>query len=119
VPLHRWRIWKRGYNQAALIASALSKRSGIPAELDLLRRTRATPPLLGLSRRERALAVRGAFAVRDQDRARLSGKRAILVDDVFTSGATGDACARALSRAGAQSVAIICWARVIAAARDS
>src|SRR5919107_249666 len=53
VPLHRWRIWKRGYNQAALIASALSRRSGIPAELDLVRRIRATPPLRGLGRRER------------------------------------------------------------------
>jgi len=113
VPLHRWRIWKRGYNQAALIASALSRRSGIPAELDLLRRTRATPPLRGLGRRERALTVRGAFAVPEATRARLRGRHVILVDDVFTSGATAGACARALRRAGALSVAILAWARVV------
>jgi ComF family protein len=118
VPLHRWRIWKRGYNQAALIATALSRRTLIPAELDLLRRTRATPALKGLNRRERALAVRGAFAVRAQDRPRLEGKVAILVDDVFTSGATADACARALQRGGAAGIEMICWARVIATAED-
>jgi ComF family protein len=113
VPLHRWRIWKRGYNQAALIASALSRRSGIPAELDLLRRTRATPPLKGLGRRERALTVRGVFAVAKEDRPRLKGRHVILVDDVFTSGATAGACARTLRRAGARSVAVLTWARVV------
>jgi len=113
VPLHRWRIWKRGYNQAALIASALSARSGIPAELDLLRRTRATPPLKGLGRRERALTVRGVFAVAKEDRPRLKGRHVILVDDVFTSGATAGACARTLRRAGARSVAVLTWARVV------
>jgi ComF family protein len=114
VPLHRWRIWKRGYNQAALIASALARRTALSAELDLLRRTRATPPLKGLGRRERALAVRGAFEVRPEARARLAGRRAILVDDVYTSGATASACARTLRRAGASSVEVLCWARVVA-----
>jgi ComF family protein len=118
VPLHRWRIWKRGYNQAALIASALSKGTQIPAELDLLRRTRATPALRGLNRRERALAVRGAFVVPEGDRPRLKGRTAILVDDVFTSGATADACARALQRGGAARVEMVCWARVIATSED-
>jgi ComF family protein len=113
VPLHRWRIWKRGYNQAALIASALSRRTGLSAELDGLRRTRATPPLRGMGRRERALAVRGAFEVRKAARDRLRGRRVILIDDVFTSGATASACARVLRRAGAQSVEILCWARVV------
>jgi ComF family protein len=113
VPLHRWRIWKRGYNQAALIASALSRRSGIACELDLLRRTRATPPLRGLGRRERALTVRGVFAVAKEDRPRLKGRHIILVDDVFTSGATAGACARTLRRAGARSVAVLTWARVV------
>ena len=115
VPLHRWRIWRRGYNQAALIASSLSRRSGLPAALDLLRRTRATPPLRGLGRRERALAVRGAFKVPPEARPFLAGRRVILVDDVYTSGATASACARALKRAGAASVEILCWARVVAA----
>jgi ComF family protein len=114
VPLHRWRIWARGYNQAALIASALARRTGGRAELDLLRRTRSTPPLRGLGRRERALAVRGAFQVPLAARARLAGRRVVLVDDVYTSGATASACARTLKRAGAASVETLCWARVVA-----
>jgi ComF family protein len=113
VPLHRWRIWRRGYNQAALIASALARRSGLAAELDLLRRTRATPPLRGLGRRERALAVSGAFALAPGAKARLSGRRIVLVDDVYTSGATASACAKVLKRAGAGPVEILCWARVV------
>jgi ComF family protein len=118
VPLHRWRIWKRGYNQAALIASALSRRSGIAVAPDILRRKRATPPLKGLGRRERALAVRGAFEVTEAGKAALAGRAVILVDDVFTSGATASACARVLHRAGAASVAILCWARVVREAVD-
>lgn len=114
VPLHRWRIWKRGYNQAALIASALARRSGLTADLDLVRRTRATPPLKGLGRRERALAVRGAFKVPPAAKPRLAGRRLVLVDDVYTSGATASACARVLKRAGASSVEVLCWARVVA-----
>lgn len=113
VPLHRWRIWKRGYNQSALIASALSTHTGIPAALGLLRRTKATPPLRGLGRRERALTVRGAFEVPEEGRALLRGRRVILVDDVYTSGATAGACAGVLKRAGAARVEILCWARVV------
>ncbi|HEX8468002.1 MAG TPA: ComF family protein [Allosphingosinicella sp.] len=113
VPLHRWRIWKRGYNQAALIASALSRRTGLAADLDLIERTRATPPLRGLGRRERALAVRGAFKVPPRSRGRLAGRPVLLVDDVYTSGATAAACARVLKRSGAASVEILCWARVV------
>jgi ComF family protein len=118
VPLHRWRIWKRGYNQAALIASCLSRLTGTPAALDLLRRTRATPPLRGLGRRERALAVRGAFQVPDAAKAALRGRTIVLVDDVFTSGATAGACAKALKRAGAARVEILCWARVVTSAPE-
>jgi len=113
VPLHRWRIWKRGYNQAALIASALSRRCAIPLEADLLRRTRATPPLQGMGRRERALALRGAIALRDGAKPLVAGRAIVLVDDVFTSGATAGACARALKRAGAASVSVLAWARVV------
>ena len=112
VPLHRWRIWRRGYNQSALIAAVLSKRSGIPVVADLLMRTKRTPPLRGLGRRERALTVRGAFKVPEARRAALKGRDVILVDDVFTSGATADACGRALKRGGARSVSVLCWARV-------
>ena len=113
VPLHRWRIWSRGYNQAALIASALSRRTGLPADPRLLRRIRATPPLKGLGRRERSLAVRGAFRVAPEGRGAIAGRRVVLVDDVYTSGATAFACARTLRRAGAASVEILCWARVV------
>lgn len=113
VPLHRWRIWTRGYNQAALIVSALSRRTGLGCGLESLRRTRATPSLRGMGRRERARAVRGAFEVPDWARSRLAGRRVLLVDDVYTSGATAAACARALKRGGAASVEILCWARVV------
>ena len=114
VPLHRWRIWRRGYNQSALIASALARRTGHGVRLDLLTRIKATPPLKGLGRRERALAVRGAFRAQ-----RLAeGSAVILVDDVYTSGATANACAKALKRAGAARVNIICWARVVTASDD-
>ena len=80
---------------------------------DLLRRTRATPPLKGLGRRERALAVRGAFRVTEEGKKAIAGRAVILVDDVFTSGATAGACAATLKRAGAASVSILCWARVV------
>ena len=113
VPLHRWRLWRRGYNQSALIAESLSRRSAIPAASSLLLRTRHTPPLRGLGRSERAAAVRGAFALAEGARARVEGRHIVLVDDVFTSGATAGACARVLKRAGAAQVDILCWARVI------
>jgi ComF family protein len=118
VPLHRWRIWKRGYNQSALIASALSQASGIPAALAPLARVKPTPPLRGLGRRERALTVRGAFKVTEQGRGAIAGRNVILVDDVFTSGATAESCARALKRGGAASVTILCWARVLSSHED-
>lgn len=115
VPLHRWRIWRRGYNQAALIAGELAAPSGIPVDPHVLRRVRATPSLRGLNRRERAEAVRGAFRIDRSARERLRGRRILLVDDVYTSGATASACARVLKRAGAASVEIYCWARVVRA----
>ena len=113
VPLHRWRIWKRGYNQSALIASALSRRSGIPHAPNLLQRIKATPPLRGLGRRERAETVRGAFRVPPEAQAELRGRTVLLVDDVYTSGATAGACAKALKRGGAARVDVLCWARVL------
>ena len=112
VPLHRWRIWKRGYNQSALIASALSRRTGLRSELALIERVKATPPLKGLGRRQRADAVRGAFRLNAASADRASKRTIILVDDVFTSGATANACAHALKRRGAARVDVICWARV-------
>jgi len=111
VPLHRWRIWRRGYNQSALIARALGKHTQRPVALELLRRTKHTPLLRGLGRRERALAVRGAFQVTQPEK--VAGRTIVLVDDVFTSGATVSACASALKAAGAMRVNILCWARVV------
>jgi ComF family protein len=113
VPLHRWRIWQRGYNQSALIAASLARRAGYELEVDLIRRTRHTPPLKGMDRRARRLAVRGAFAINRSVKEKITGRAVILVDDVYTTGATANACADLLKRSGAAAVNIICWARVV------
>ncbi len=84
----------------------------------MLRRVKATPVLRGLGKRERALVVRGAFKVPDAARPAIQGRTVLLVDDVYTSGATADACAKALKRAGAARVNIICWARVLRLSED-
>ncbi|MBB5686975.1 ComF family protein [Sphingobium boeckii] len=115
VPLHRWRIWSRGYNQSVLIARALAGRAGGDLAIDALIRTKRTPLLRGLGAVERAKMMRGAFAVRKDARASLAGRHIWLVDDVYTSGATANACAKALKRAGATRVTILCWARVLRA----
>jgi ComF family protein len=113
VPLHRWRIWKRGYNQAALIASALARRAGAEARLDLLERVKHTPPLKGLNPQERRDAVRGAFRLAAQHKASVRGRTIVLIDDVYTSGATANGCAQMLKRAGAAEVGVLTWARVV------
>jgi ComF family protein len=113
VPLHRWRIWRRGYNQSALVAAALARRFGLEVRPDLLHRVKRTPPLKGMSPRERRLTVRGAFRINDRLRASIKGRNILLIDDVFTTGATAGACARTLKRAGAAEVSVLCWARVV------
>ena len=118
VPLHRWRIWSRGFNQAALIARALTRTTGIANDPLLLQRVRSTPVLRGLGARGRARAVAGAFRIAPEARDRLRGKTIVLIDDVHTSGATSDACTRSLLGAGAASVTILCWARVLDPAAD-
>ncbi|MEM8696712.1 MAG: ComF family protein [Pseudomonadota bacterium] len=114
VPLHRGRLWRRGYNQAALIARALARDGTDRLALDALRRTRATPYLRAMGASERAKTVRGAFALNPKWRAAIAGARVVLVDDVYTSGATVRACARILKRGGAGEIHVRCWARVAA-----
>jgi ComF family protein len=113
VPLHRWRIWRRGYNQSALIAEALARRVGLELKLDLVDRVKATPTLRGLGRKTRRDALRGAFRVPGRHRPAIKGRKVILVDDVYTSGATANGCARMLKRAGAAEVQVLTWARVV------
>lgn len=113
VPLHRWRIWSRGYNQSALIAGSLARMTNLPVVTEALLRTRATQVLRGLGANARAKAVRGAFAVAPAWHAEICGKTIWLVDDVYTSGATANACAAALKKAGASRVILLCWARVL------
>ena len=113
VPLHRWRIWRRGYNQSALIASALARRAGLEERLDLLHRVKRTRPLRGMNPRERRETVRGAFRVAARHKGAVKGRAVLLIDDVYTSGATAAACAAVLRRAGAARVEILCWARVV------
>ena len=111
VPLHRWRLWQRGFNQSVALAHALQRLRGHDVTVTALRRKLATPSLRGLNPTQRRLAVRGAFAVVG----RLDGQHVLLVDDVLTTGATANACARALKHAGAKRVTLVCWARVVRA----
>lgn len=113
VPLHRFRLIARRYNQAALLALAAGKAAGVAVVPDALVRTRNTPSQGRLKPGERAKNVRGAFAVRPGRVEAIAGRRVVLVDDVLTTGATAEACTRALARAGAAAVDVLTLARVI------
>jgi ComF family protein len=111
VPLHRRRLLERGFNQAALLAAEVARRLDRPLDLRTLRRIRRTAAQTARDMEERRRNVRGAFAVRDGRP--LRGLRVLLVDDVMTTGATVDECARTLLRAGAQSVDVFTLARAL------
>lgn len=114
VPLHRWRLWQRGYNQSALLAQHLGKTLGWPVSLDALVRTNRTRSQNGLTRRERRKNVKGAFTVLPGRAALIHKCRVVLIDDVLTTGATVEACSRALLKAGAREVRVLTIARVVA-----
>lgn len=111
VPLHRFRLAKRRFNQSVLLANAISKRCHVPVEPHGLHRVKSTPSQGGLSAKGRRRNVQGAFTVRHADR--MMNKRLVLIDDVMTTGATLESCTRALKKAGAQRVDALCLARVV------
>jgi len=113
VPLHSWRLVQRRYNQSALLVRTVARQTGTPAEYDLLRRDRATPSQGGLGRGARRRNVANAFSVTPRHRERLAGRRILLVDDVLTTGATAESCARTLTRAGSAAVDVLTVARVV------
>jgi ComF family protein len=117
VPLHWRRQWARRFNQSALLAEVVGKASGVRVSHGALRRVKSTVQQVGLARAERARNVQGAFRVRPEARIEVAGRRLVLVDDVLTTGATIEACTRALMRAGAASVDVLVFARVVAPAR--
>jgi ComF family protein len=103
----------RRFNQAATLAKMISRETGVPVAYHALKRVRATRQQVGLTQAERANNVQGAFRVPNEGRSAVYGRRLLLIDDVLTSGATLDTCARILVRAGAANVDALVFARVV------
>lgn len=112
VPLHYFRLVRRGFNQSGWLAAGLSRSSGVRLSVDALKRVKATPIQGGLSADARRRNVQGAFRVRSSRKGLVKDKRILLIDDVLTTGATAEACARTLKRAGAACVDVLALARV-------
>lgn len=112
IPLHAKRLWQRRFNQSAVLAEALAELAEKPFLPDGLLRARYTSPQKGLSRKERNDNVKNAFAVNKSAAAQIAGKNILLIDDVFTSGATLNECARVLKKSGADKVFVLTIARV-------
>jgi ComF family protein len=113
VPLHRGRLWQRRFNQSAQLARMIATGIGKPFAATALRRVRPTRQQVGLSSSERDRNVRGAFRVDPRHTAAIAGRRVLLVDDVYTTGATAKAATRTLLRAGAAAVDVLVFARVV------
>jgi ComF family protein len=113
VPLHSWRYLSRRFNQSAELARAMARKSGKPFDPAALVRTRRTKQQVGLGARQREDNVRGAFQVPDHKLIAIAGKTVLLVDDVYTTGATINAATKALKKAGAKAVDVITFARVV------
>jgi ComF family protein len=117
VPLNRRRLLWRKFNQAALLGLEVSGHTGVPMQSSLLVRSKATPPQVGLTEPQRRLNVQGAFRVPPAAKASIAGRNIVLIDDVITTGATVNACARALKRAGAARVDVLTLGLMTDAAR--
>lgn len=112
VPLHRWRLWRRRYNQSAELARALAATTNLPYAPTALVRAKSTRPQVGLTAKERARNVSGVFRVPPHGEIEVRGRAVLLVDDVLTTGATLEAAARALKKADAERVMALCFSRV-------
>ena len=113
VPLYRSRLWWRRFNQSALLAQGLARRTRVPADCFVLKRARATVSQVGLSAAQRKRNVAGAFRIKAAREHIVKDKKIVIVDDVITTGATVEACARVLKRAGAARVDVLALARAI------
>jgi ComF family protein len=113
VPLHRWRLWRRRFNQAAFLARQLATASSLPAELLTLQRVKYSRTQVGLKAEQRRKNVAKAFSVMPEDLAKVAGRKILLVDDVMTTGATAASCAVTLMKAGAAQVDVLAFALVL------
>jgi ComF family protein len=113
VPLYRLRLWSRRFNQSALLAQMTGKLSGVPVDCFALRRVKATASQVGLTAKQRKRNVAGAFRLAPDAKDRIKGKRLVVIDDVITTGATMEACAKVLKRTGAVRVDVLALARAV------